>query len=180
MVVVAWALLGPLPARTVAAEEQQLKEYDVKAAFLYNFAFFVEWPEKTFSRPDSPFVIGVLGSDPFGTTLDEIIKDERVGSHPLILHRFNRIEEMTRCHILFIASSEERRLKDILRKIKNQPVLTVGDMPNFAESGGMIGFTAETRVGVVINPQPLRATGLTVSAKLMRLAHLVGDAEVDR
>ncbi len=181
LAVAAACLLLTVPRLPAASpSDQKLQEYDVKAAFLYNFASFVEWPTAAFARPDSPFVIGVLGNDPFGTILDELVKGEQVGSHPLILHRFNRVEDMNRCHILFISASEARRTKEILRKLKGQSVLTVADIPGFAEGGGMIGFTADTRVSIVMNQAALQAAKLTVSAKLLRLAHLVTEGNIAR
>lgn len=179
-VAAACVLLTTTHVTAAPPADQKLQEYDVKAAFLYNFASFIEWPAGAFTRPDSPFVIGVLGNDPFGTILDELVKGEQVGSHPLILHRFNRIEDMNRCHILFISASETRRTREILRKLKGQPVLTVADIPGFAEGGGMIGFTADTRISLMMNQSALRAANLGVSAKLLRLAHLVTEGTIAR
>ena len=96
--------LGLLAALPVSA--QVSREYDVKAAFLYNFITFTDWPAAAFSGPDSPYVIGVLGEDPFGAALDEIVKGEQIKGRPLVVRRFKRIEDVHHCHILFISSSE--------------------------------------------------------------------------
>jgi len=149
------------------------REYDLKAAFLYNFSAFVEWPDSAFARPDSPFVIGVLGADPFGTALDEIVAGEHVNGRPVVVERFNRPEGTADCQIVFISSSERRRLREILHYFRNRPVLTVADMPNFVDEGGSIGFTAGLHVGIKINPDPLRAAHLSMSPKLLRLAEVV-------
>ncbi|HEY4301888.1 MAG TPA: YfiR family protein [Candidatus Didemnitutus sp.] len=150
------------------------REYDVKAAFLFNFASFVEWPPKTFSRSDGPLVIGVLGRDPFGPSLDEIVQDQHSHDHALIVCRFSHIEDMPHCHILFVCSSEERHMTEILRRLRGQPVLTVGDLPGFAAAGGGIGFVTTNHVGLEINPQAIRAANLVVSAKLYKVARVVG------
>ena len=164
-------LLGWLVATPLAA--QVSREYDVKAAFLYNFVTFTDWPADAFSSPDSPYVIGVIGEDPFGIALDEIVNGEQVKGRPLFVRRLTRIEDAARCHILFISASEARRLKDILSRLKDRPVLTVGDMPGFAQAGGAIAFTATTQVGLIINPAALHQAHLAISSKLLRLAQLV-------
>lgn len=145
----------------------------MKAAFLYNFITFTDWPADAFASPESPYVIGVLGTDPFGKSLEEIIGSDRIKGRPLVVRRFQRVEDARRCHILFIASSEARRVADILPRLAGQPVLTVSDLPGFAEAGGAIGFTAQTRIGLIINPSVLHQANLVVSSKLLRLAQLV-------
>lgn len=163
---------------SVATVEGQLsREYDVKAAFLYNFTSFVEWPETAFKAPDAPFVIGVFGDDPFGKVLDDVVAGERVKNRPLILRRMNRVEDVKDCHILFISSSEKRRARDILNRCENAPVLTVADMPEFIEAGGAVAFrTEENRLKLHINVGAARASGLAVSSKLLKLSKVTGDA----
>jgi YfiR/HmsC-like len=170
LILVMLSLVG-LPARA-----QALREYDVKAAFLYNFITFITWPAEAFSTADSPYVIGVLGDDPFGSVLDDIVRGDRIKGRPLVVRRVKRIEDAQHCHILFVSASEAGGVKDILRRLKGRPVLTVGDLPRFAEIGGAIGFTTEARVGLVVNPAALRDANLVVSSKLLRLAELVREA----
>ncbi len=149
------------------------REYDVKAAFLYNFITFTEWPADSFGAADSPYVIGVMGEDPFGPGLDQIVNGERVKSRPLVVRRFKRLEDMHRVHILFLSASEAYHLPEILRWVKDQHVLTVSDIPGFAEAGGGIEFVSDTRIKLVVNPTALRDANLAVSSKLLRLAQLV-------
>jgi hypothetical protein len=156
---------------------QTSREYDVKAAFLYNFITFTDWPANAFSTPASPYVIGVLGDDPFGSVLDEMVHGEQIKGRPLVIRRFKHIEDLHRCHILFICASESPRLNEILRWLKGQPVLTVADLPDFAQEGGGIGFISDNRVKLVINPAALRAVDLAVSSKLLRLAQLVPEGK---
>ncbi len=164
-------LLGLLfPA---ALPAQVSREYDVKAAFLYNFITFTDWPAEAFSSPESPYVIGVVGDDPFGRALDEIVNGERIKGRPLVVRRVGQVGEARRCHVLFVSASEARRVGDILRRLHGEPVLTVSDVPGFAQAGGAINFTTGDRVGLIINPSVLRSAKLVVSSKLLRLAQLI-------
>jgi hypothetical protein len=156
-----------------AAPGQPSREYDVKAAFLYNFITFTDWPASAFGGPDSPYVIGVLGDDPFGAVLDQIVSGEKIKSRRLVVRRFKTLADIHHCHILFICASEEYRLPEILRWVQGQPVLTVADMPGFAEAGGDIAFVSGPRLKLVMNPVAIQSGNLAVSSKLLRLAQLV-------
>lgn len=148
-------------------------EYEIKAAFLYNFISFTEWPDTAFTEPTSPIVIGVVGKDPFGSALDSMMNGERVKDRPLVVWRITRMEDLNRCHILFISNSETPKVGEILERLKTAPVLTVSDIAGFAEAGGAVGFTTQGNVRLTINPGAIQAARLTVSAKLLRLAKLV-------
>jgi len=149
-------------------------EYQVKAVFLFNFSQFVDWPHTAFETPDAPLVIGVLGRDPFGAQLDEVVKGESVKGHPLQVRRFATVEELNGCHILFVSASEQRRLDEILQRVKGRSVLTVADKGDFAQRGGMILFVTEReRVRMRINLEAAEAAGLTLSSKLLRPAEIV-------
>jgi len=160
-------LAAPLAGQSLS------REYDVKAAFLYNFATFIEWPATAFVRPDSPFVIGVMGTDPFGASLEETVAGERIKGRAIVIKRFTDPEQARGCHIVFISAAEKRRVKDLLRLLSRQPIATVADMPDFVESGGLIGFSTGLRVSIKINPTALRDTKLTISSKLLRLAQVI-------
>ena len=139
------------------ARGQLSREYDLKAVFLYNFASFVEWPESAFAGPEAPFVVGILGHDPFGRVLDDV-------------------EEAGGCHILFVSASERRRVQEILDRWRHAPMLTVADFPDFVELGGAIGFrTEDKRLKVDVNAGAARAAGLTVSSKLLKVARVIGE-----
>jgi hypothetical protein len=156
---------------------QGSREYDIKAAFIYNFITFTEWPASAFHSAESPYVIGVAGEDPFGSALDMIVNGERIKGRPLVVRRFRRVDDAHNCHILFISSSELRRLPDLLRRLRGLPVLTVSDLPGFTAAGGGIGFVSTAKIGLTINPSAIRAGQLTISSKLLRLAQLT-DVEV--
>lgn len=150
------------------------KEYQVKAAFLFNFAQFVEWPTNAFSTPQTSLVIGLLGEDPFGAVLDEMVRGEMVKGHPLVVQRYRRLEEINACHILFISSSERRQMGEILAKLKDRSLLTVGEWDGFAQQGGMIRFVTEkNKIRFRVNLDATKNANLTISSKLLKAAEIV-------
>jgi YfiR/HmsC-like len=154
---------------------QAFKEYDVKAAFLYHLAEFVEWPPAAFPAPESPLVIGVLGADPFGKSLDEVVKNEEVKNRKLDVRRYRSLEEVKTCHILFISQSEAGRLDQIFSSLKDRKILTVGDTEGFAQRGGIVRFlTDKNKIRLRINLEAAKAASLTISSKLLRAADVVG------
>jgi len=156
------------------APAQSFKEYDLKAAFLYNFTQFVDWPPEAFAAPDAPFVIGVLGDDPFGKTLDVMVTNEVVKNRKLVIQRYRRVEETTGCQILFIGQSEQGRLAQILPALQGRSVLTVGETDTFAQQGGIVALRTEgTRIRLMINVDTAEAQHLTISSKVLRTATVV-------
>lgn len=168
---VAFALLfssGPVSAKPVS------KEYQIKAAFLYNFSQFVEWPAGAFPSAHSPLVIGVIGADPFGSYLDDVVRGETVNSHPLVVQRFRRVEEIKTCHVLFVSQSEANQVEQVLSHVRGRNILTVGDFEGFATRGGMIRFVTENKkIRFRINVRVARAAKLIISSKLLRAAEIV-------
>lgn len=149
-------------------------EYQVKAVFLFNFTQFVEWPEDTFARPNSPLVIGVLGEDPFGTYLDETIAGEKIDGHPLTVRRYHNVQQVKNCHILFVNLPKTEQLAQALTELKGQNILTVSDAANFIRQGGIVQFITENKkIRIQINPETARASDLTISSKLLRVAEIV-------
>lgn len=144
-------------------------EYEVKAAMIYNFALFVEWPNGVSSR--SPITVGVLGDDPFGPILETTFRGKTAQGRGFQVRRFARLEELQPCEILFIAQSERKRFPEIAGTIGNGSVLTVGDMKDFAELGGIVGFKVEQKqIRFEINLDAAQRAGLKISYKLLRLA----------
>lgn len=171
-----WLAVGGFWAAPSEGLAQSLatQEYQVKAAFLFNFAQFVTWPTNAFLEPQAPLVIGIIGSDPFGSTLDEMVRGEKINGHPLTIQRFRRVEEFTNCHILFINESEPKRIEDIFTQLKGRSVLTVGDSDEFVRRGGMIRFfTEKGKLRLRINTELAKKVGLEVSSRLLRLATIV-------
>ena len=150
-------------------------ENQVQAVFLFNFSHFVEWPAQAFAAPTDPLVIGILGSDPFGARLDEAVRNEQINGHPLTVRRFHSAAEVENCQILFIDRSEIGRLGQILTALDHHNTLTVSQADGAAQRGVMIQFATEnSRIRLRINVEAARASGLTISSKLLRPADIVG------
>jgi hypothetical protein len=150
------------------------KEYQVKAAFLYSFTKFVEWPASRFSDNASPIVIAVLGRNPFGDELDAIVRDRKVNGRGLVVKVVDSADEAAAAHLLFIGADEEDRLSGKMEVLQKAGVLTVGESPRFIASGGIINFTLATdKVRFQINPQAGEQAGLKLSAQLLKLATIV-------
>ncbi len=163
-----------LVPRAMHTQPGRVSDYQVKAAFLFNFAQFVTWPPEAAASDTSAFVIGVLGDDPFGVVLEETVRGEHLGSRPYVIHRFQRPEDVKRCDILFISQSERSHFPEILTTLAHRPLLTVSDADGFVEGGGMIRFaTEQNHVRLKINLGAAQAAHLTVSSKLLRLADVV-------
>jgi hypothetical protein len=167
--------LGLMALLRGASGAEAPTEYQVKAVFVYNFSRFVEWPPQAFSAPDEPFVIGILGGDPFGARLDEAVRGERIDQHPLLVRRVRNVAEIGDCRILYIDRSENAQLPQILAALDHRSTLTVSDLDGSSQRGVMIQFTTENnRIRLRINVESARASGLTISSKLLRSADIVG------
>jgi len=170
-----------LPGHWLAqAQENRPPDYRVKAAFIYNFGKFVEWPASAFASADAPLVIGVLGGDPFHGDCERIVANKSINGHPVIVRQISHpagrrqtrdYSDLKSCHILFISASESDNLPDILDALKGRSVLTVTDnLDHFAASGVMINFVMENEsVRFEINDDAARRAGLKISSKLLAL-----------
>jgi hypothetical protein len=155
-----------LPA---GGQSGQVSEYAAKAAFLYNFAKYVEWPAHAFPADDSPVIFGVLGENPFGTTLQQIIGDKRIGMRPLVVRHFETAVEARECHVLFI-KTDRRRTDEAVKAIGTAPVLTVGEAKGFLGAGGVINFFLEGNfIRFEISNDNAKRGGLKLSSKLLSL-----------
>jgi hypothetical protein len=153
-------------------------EYQVKAVFLFNFSQFVDWPASSFADGRAPLVIGVLGDDPFGATLDEIVRGETVNGRPLEVRRYQSVEQIDACHILFIERSQDEQLDAVFAALKGRNVLTVGDFAGFARRGGIIRFvTVGNKIRLHVNLAAAQEERLTISSKLLRPAHIVASGD---
>jgi hypothetical protein len=164
------ALLGAADARAAAPS----REYQLKAIFLFNFSQFVAWPSGSLGGGQSPFVVGVLGDDPFGDYLDATVVGERVGTHPMVVRRYGSVDDIGDCQVLFISGSEAGRLGRIIARLGGRKILTVGDTEGFCRMGGMVRFVTEQgRIRLRIDVEAARSAGLTISSKLLRAAAIV-------
>jgi len=167
------ALVCAAVVSPVRAQKPRPSEAEFKAIFLYRFAGFVEWPATAFASAGAPFVIGVLGEDPFKSILDEVVKGEFVKGHPVITVRYRQVEQIGPCHILFVSSSESKIYEHILARLRGRPILIVGDTEGFASLGGTIRLrTEEPRLQV--NVKAARAAGLSIDPTLLNIAEIVG------
>lgn len=149
-------------------------EEQVKAVFVFNFSHFVEWPAKAFASPAAPFVIGVLGSDSFGDRLEETVHGEKIGEHPLAVHRYRSIADLSDCQILYIDQIQVGQIRQIIAVLNSRSTLTVADADKSAERGVMMQFvTDNNRIRLRINVEAARLAGLTISSKLLRPAEIV-------
>jgi len=147
-------------------------EYQVKAAFLYNFMKFVEWPGDGLNNPGT-LTLGILGRDPFGDALDEVRDKTAKGRRVVIVH-LHGIEEARECDLLFVCASEKGRLPQILRGVQSARVLTVADQEGFCQAGGIINLVfVNNRVGFEVNVAAANRVRLRVSSQLLKLARLV-------
>lgn len=169
-VLLAAALLAG-PVRAARSPEKDA-EYGVKAAFLYNFAKFVDWPPSAF--PERRFNLCILGDDPFGHLLDDIVANDSVDGRPIAVQRGARLADLPSCHILFVGRLEHERRHDVLATLRGAAVLTVGDADGFLADGGMVNFFLEAnKVRFEVDRAAVDKSPLKLSSKLLRVARLV-------
>lgn len=165
-------------APVAQGQSREAGEYEVKAAFLYNFAKFVDWPAGAFRGADDAMTFCVYGEDPFGGALDRIIEKKTINDRPLRLARPTQVSDLRACHILFLSASEVKRLPQILGSLRGIPVLTVGDTQHFIQMNGMIGLLIEdNKVRFEINVKATKESGLRTSSKILALAKTVSGAK---
>jgi hypothetical protein len=170
-VAIAWALVA-VPC--LQAQSSKPTDYEVKAAYLYNFGRFVEWPANGIAAKSAPFTVCVLGQDPFGSALDATLRGETIGGKSVTAKRISTPPEAVSCQILFISSAEGSRLNKIIEALDKEAVLTASDMPQFSQRGGMIQFVLEgNRVRFEINLTAVQRAGLTLSSELLKVATTV-------
>lgn len=153
------------PAGTAPrARAADFSEYEVKANFLAKFADFVDWPSGA-----TTVVIGVLGDDPFGGSLDKAVQGQTVAGRPVMIKRSHRLEDLRTCQVLFVTKSERGRAGEVLAAVQGAPVLTVGDFEQFTKEGGVIAFVlTEGKVRFEVNAGAAKQTGLKISSRLLK------------
>jgi hypothetical protein len=158
----------------VRAQQGRPSEYDVKAAYLYNFGKFVQWPARGNGGGGDSFVVCILGQDPFGPVLDATMQGEKVEGKKVVASRIARPQEAKDCRIVFISASEGGRLKPVLTALDRMGVLTVSDIPQFSRRGGMIEFVLDSnRVRFEVDLQAVSDAGLSISSELLKVAAAV-------
>lgn len=145
------------------------REYEIKAAFIYNFLRYIEWP-----TPRNAFTVGILGSDPFEGGLDQF-QAKPLGGKNITVKAVKTAKDAKGCDVVFISQSESAQLDSLLASLKGAPVLTISDMASFVDKGGQIGFTTErNRVRFIVNTDALQQCDLKASSNLLKLAIVKG------
>ena len=163
-------------ATSTFAQSKGPTEYEIKAAFLYNFAKFVEWPPSAFSDPRQSLVVCVFGRDPFGHALEDALSGKSIGNRPVTLGRARQLADLAGCHVVFVSAAESPRLMEITNGLHGHSVLLVGETEGFASAGGTIQFVLDqNRVRFAINPDAANRAGLKISSRLLALATIVRD-----
>ena len=148
-----------------------LSEYEVKAAYLYNFIKFVNWPADAFPEAGSPLVIGIAGTDPFGGNLEKMVQGKIINTRRLLVRQASRAEDLRGCHLVFVPRTDALRVGAVLEALNGLSVLTVGEEENFAQRGGVVGFLREgERISFEINLEAAERSRLTISSKLAKVA----------
>lgn len=164
------AFAGPVQLR---AESPLQREYEIKAAYLYNFINYIEWPENAFPAPGGTITVGIVGQSPFGAAL-EVLNGKQVKGRTVTLKQITDINDLGQCQIVFINSSEKAHVPELLEKLKDSRVLTVSEIDGFAQDGGIINFISEhNKVRFEINPDAAHRLGLNISSELLKLAKVV-------
>lgn len=167
-------------AASAPAQDSDSSEYLIKAGFIYNFAKLVDWPGAAFSQPDSPIVIGILGVDPFGPVIDKVLAGKKVNDHGFLIRRLRSAADAKDCHILFVSASETAHISEAIRLTRSMPILTISEIPGFANRGGIINLTLEdSKVRFEVNVDAAKAADLNISSRLLALAKIVQQPSSD-
>jgi hypothetical protein len=167
------ALAVILLVTAAARGDDGSREYQLKAAFIYNFGQFIEWPDKAFASSDAAFVVAVIGQNPFGDTLQNALKGKKVGDHPIVVRQIESADEAKDCQLLFVPATEDDRLEAIFKTVADRPILTVGESADFPAAGGTIRFFIENnRIRFEVNLEAADKAGLKISSKLLSLARI--------
>lgn len=157
-----------------AQDSEAASEYLIKAGYIYNFAKLVEWPATAFPQPDSPIVIGIMGPDPFGPIIDKVLDGKKINGHPFLIKRLKPNADVRECHILFISSALGPHVADTIRLTKDMPVLTISEIPGFADRGGIIHLILEqNKVRFEVNVDAAKEADLNISSRLLVLAKVI-------
>ncbi len=168
LLAVLWAGLFPSP---ILAADDKASEYALKAAFLYKFGDFVSWPDGVFASPATPIILCIVGRDPFGGLLDEVVKGQAVGSHAIVVRRLQLVQRNDECHILYASGSLAQNPDAALAAVRGTPTLTITDENQNATTHGIIHLVIrDKRVRLEIDQQAAAENNLGVSAKLLSIA----------
>ena len=178
-VLAAWIAVSGVAG--IFAQSREASEYQIKAAFLYNFTKFVEWSSEASPGENDPLVICIVGENPFGDNLNSFIKDKTINGHKLVVRQLEPAQDLKGCQIAFISSAARNQLRSIFQNANHAGVLTVGETEGFAAQGGVIDFIREEKkVHFEINVDAAQRTKLKISSKLISLARIVKEQDQGR
>jgi hypothetical protein len=167
-------------ASAEAQSEAAMPEDEIKAAFLFNFARFIEWPSRQ-NGPDSPLILGVIGRDEFADTLERTVQNKSVRGRTLAVKRLSSARDARGCHMVFVGFTDRGRILQVIDAVGPSAVLTVGDAEAFTQKGGMVRFFPEgSRMRFEINVDAAARAGIRISSRLLQLAHVVRDSAAAR
>ena len=170
----AGAVLPP-PGASVASADEAM-EYKVKAASLYHFVNYTTWPKEAFEHESSPFVLAVVGKDPFGAVLEETMRGKKYAGREIRIVRVEALDDLPKAHLLFLAGSHAKQIGKLMVGIGGTPVLVVGDTGGLAEAGALVNFYLEAkRTRFEVNEDAVKRSGLTINPEMLKLARLVKD-----
>lgn len=165
-----FGLLVWIPA-VIGAEPS--REYQVKAAFIYNFTQFVEWPADSFADADAPLIVAVVGDDPFGGALQQAFAGKLVGTRRVVVRNLATVDQIGPCQLLFVPASQAASLPTILKRLNGAPTLTVGESDGFtADGGGICFYTENNKLRFEVNLDASEQARLKISSKLLKLARI--------
>lgn len=165
---------------SLSIKAQQFTDYEIKAAYIFNFTKFVKWPDKAFDNDNSPYVLGIYGNDPFGEIIKKIIGNRKTHGRKWVVKYYSKPEQIQQCHILFITNIQHSELKRIVGHVKRKPILTVGDeIDLFCEQGGIINFAKKnTAKRFEINNTAAFNSEISISSKLLMLSKIISNDEI--
>jgi hypothetical protein len=169
-------LLAVCPVHA-AQDRPRAPEYQIKAAFLYNFMLYTEWPPSAFEKNDSPIVLAIAGEDPFGNQLDAAVRGKTVRGRAIDVHRYDQMSEVSACHLLFVSVDQSKNFPLFLQRHRELSLLSVGESEDFTRAGGVIQFVIEeNKVRFEVNTDAADRAHLKLSSKLLSLAKIVRDS----
>jgi len=158
-----------------SAQAQTLNEYEAKAAFLFNFLKFVDWPAQAFADDNAPLVIGIVGDDKSSERIEQLVSGKSANGRQVVVKRFPSFKQLTYCHLVFVRASERERLPQNLSAVRSGSLI-VGESESFARWGGAINFSIKDgKISLEINQKSAERAGLKISAKLLSIARIVKD-----
>ena len=163
-----------LHAISWTARADVTKEYELKAAFIFNFVRFVDWPDQKFADANSPIIAGLFGGSPLGAELETVVRGRKINGRPIVIKAVQTIEAARLVDVLFISAAEDSQASQLIAACKSAGVLTVGESDTFEKGGGMITFLLkDDKLRFDINMATAESSGLDISAQLQKLANTI-------